>query len=88
MPVSPTNQIFAWDITYWREALQLLEIRPGPDDAEILPDLVIHAYKPAVDRTLIVEQLRRSVDDRVKTMTAASRFAEALHEAGRRRRET
>ena len=49
------------------------------------PDPVIEFYKRDVDRTLIREQLRRSVDERVRNMIAALRFAEALREAGRRR---
>ena len=54
-----------------------------PDDLE--PDPVVELYKRDVDRTLIREQLRRSVDERVRNMIAASRFAEALREAARRR---
>jgi hypothetical protein len=50
------------------------------------PDPVIEAYKVDVDRTLIREQLRRSVDARVRNMIDALRFAQALHEAGRRPR--
>jgi hypothetical protein len=52
------------------------------------PDPVIDAYKTHVDRTLIREQLRRSVDDRVHNMIAAQRFAEALRAAGRNRQAT
>ena len=59
-----------------------------PDDRGFAPDPVIEAYKKDVDRTLIREQLRRSVDARVKNMIAALRFAEALREAGRRQRAT
>ncbi|MCH8839897.1 MAG: hypothetical protein IH831_04335, partial [Planctomycetes bacterium] len=55
-----------------------------PDDERFEPDPVVEAYKRDVDRTLIREQLRRSVDERVWNMIAALRFAEALHEAGRR----
>ena len=54
------------------------------DDERFEPDPVVEAYKRDVDRTLIREQLRRSVDERVRNMIAALRFAEALHEAGRR----
>lgn len=57
----------------------------GPDDEHFEPDPVIEAFKRDVDRTLIREQLRRSVDERVRNMIAALRFAEALREAGRRR---
>lgn len=56
----------------------------GRDDERFEPDPVIEAYKKDVDRTLIHEQLRRSVDVRVRNMIAALRFAEALREAGRR----
>ena len=52
----------------------------------LLPDPVIEAYKKDVDRTLILEQLRRSVDERVGNMIEALRLAEELRAAGRRRR--
>ena len=58
------------------------------DDDRLAPDPVIEAYKKGVDRTLIREQLRRSVDERVRNMIAALRFAEALHDAGRRQGRT
>ena len=52
------------------------------DDLE--PDPVVELYKRDVDRTLIREQLRRSVDERARNMIAALRFSEALREAARR----
>jgi hypothetical protein len=55
-----------------------------PDGERFEPDPVVEAYKRDVDRTLIREQLHRSVDERVRNMIAALRFAEALREAGRR----
>ena len=61
--------------------LQEDERPEAPDDLE--PDPVIEFYKRDVDRTLIREQLRRSVDERVRNMIAALRFAEALREAAR-----
>ena len=54
------------------------------DDERFEPDPVVEAYKRDVDRTLIRGQLRRSIDERVRNMIAALRFAEVLHEAGRR----
>ena len=57
--------------------------RPGSRD-DLEPDPVIEFYKRDVDRTLIREQLRRSVDERVRNMIAALRFTEALREAARR----
>ena len=60
--------------------------RQPPPDLE--PDPVIDAFKRDVDRTLISEQLRRSIDERVRNMIAALRLAEGLHEAHRRQRRT
>ncbi len=58
--------------------------RVAANDDRLEPDPVIEAYKKDVDRTLIREQLRRTVDARVRNMIAAGRFAEALRAAGRR----
>lgn len=58
--------------------------RDEPDEERFEPDPVVEAYKRDVDRTLIREQLRRSVDERVRNMIAALRFAEALLEEQRR----
>lgn len=55
--------------------------REPPDELE--PDPVIEAYKVHVDRTLLREQLRRSIDARVQAMIAALRLAETLRRAGR-----
>jgi len=52
--------------------------------ADLEPDPVIELYKRDVDRSLIREQLRRSVDERVRNMISALRFTEALREAVRR----
>lgn len=56
---------------------------PG-SEPEIASDPVIEAYKAHVDRSLIREQLRRSVDERVRNMIASLRFAESLRRAGQR----
>lgn len=50
------------------------------------PDPVIEAYKKDIDRTLIRENLRRSVEERVRNLQALQRFADELRRAGRRRR--
>jgi hypothetical protein len=50
------------------------------------PDPVIEVYKEHVDRSLIREQLRRSIDERVARMIGALRLAEELRAAGRRGR--
>jgi hypothetical protein len=49
-------------------------------------DPVVEAYKRDVDRTLIREQRRRSIDDRVARMIGALRLAEELGAARRRTR--
>ena len=58
------------------------------DGSGLEPDPVIEVYKRDVDRTLIREQLRRSIDERVRTMIAALRLATALRDAGRADRES
>jgi hypothetical protein len=50
---------------------------------DLRPDPVVEAYKKDIDRSLLREQLRRSVDERVSRMIAALRLATALREAGR-----
>jgi hypothetical protein len=57
------------------------------EGGDLEPDPVIEVYKRDVDRTLIREQLRRSIDERVRTMIAALRLATALRDAGRADRE-
>ncbi len=47
------------------------------------PDPVIEAYKKGVDRTLIRENLRRSVEERFLNLIALQRLAEELRRAGR-----
>lgn len=49
------------------------------------PDPVIEAYQRDVDRTLIRENLRRSVQERFERLMELGRFAEELRRAGRAR---
>jgi hypothetical protein len=56
------------------------------DERALDPDPVIEVYKRDVDRTLIREQLRRTIDERVRRMIAALRLATELGAAGRRER--
>lgn len=62
------------------------------DDAAILrkygiePDPVIEAYKKHVDRTLLRQNLRRSMDERWKVLAEATRLAEEMRRAGARAR--
>jgi hypothetical protein len=52
-------------------------------EREIPVDPVIEAYKAGIDRTLIVENLRRSVDERFLNLMALQRFAAELRRAGK-----
>jgi hypothetical protein len=47
------------------------------------PDPVVETYKKDVDRTLIRENLRCSVEERFLRLMALQRFAEELRRAGR-----
>lgn len=46
-------------------------------------DPVIEAYKKDIDRTLLRENLKLSVEDRLRQLMALQRFAEELRDAGR-----
>jgi len=50
---------------------------------EIDPDPVVEAYKKHVDRTLIRENLKLSVEERLKKLMELQRFAEEVRRAGR-----
>ncbi len=50
------------------------------------PDPVIEAYKQHVDRTLLRENLKLSVEERLLKLQELQRFAAELREAGRRAR--
>jgi len=52
--------------------------------AGLEPDPVIEAYKKDVDRTLIRENLRRTVEERLRNLTALQRFAAEVRKAGKR----
>ena len=50
------------------------------------PDPVIEAYKKDVDRTLIRENLKLSVEDRFRKLMELQRFAAELRRAGQQAR--
>ena len=54
-----------------------------PDDAQLPPDPVVEAFKKDIDRTLIRENLKLSVDDRLRKAMELARFADELRRAGR-----
>ena len=55
--------------------------RPEPSPG---PDPVVEAYKQHVDRSLIRESLKRSVEERLEALMQLQRFAEELRRAGAR----
>jgi hypothetical protein len=52
-------------------------------DRPLEPDPVIEAYKRDIDRTLIRENLRRSVEERIEALMQLQGFAEEVRRAGR-----
>lgn len=50
------------------------------------PDPVIEVYKRDVDRTLLRENLKLTVTERLEKLMAAQRFAEEIRRAGKRSR--
>jgi hypothetical protein len=51
------------------------------------PDPVVEAYKQGIDRTLIRENLKRTVTERFEQAMELQRFAEELKRAGREARK-
>lgn len=56
----------------------------GPDNPR--SDPVIEYYKKDIDRTLIRENLRRTVEERLLNLMELQRFAEELRRAGQEAR--
>lgn len=51
-------------------------------------DPVVEAYKKDVDRTLLRENLKLSVDERFRRFESFARFAEELRRAGEKHRSS
>lgn len=51
-------------------------------------DPVIEAYKEGIDRTLLRENLRLTVEERILRLMELERFAEEVRRAGQDRRES
>ena len=58
---------------------------PLPRSDELQNDPVVESYKRHVDRTLLRQNLRRSVTERVANLSALLRLAEEARRAGRSR---
>ncbi|HEV3196634.1 MAG TPA: hypothetical protein VGZ73_01975 [Bryobacteraceae bacterium] len=50
------------------------------------PDPVVEAYKKDIDRTLIRENLKLTVEERFRKAMAVGRFVDELRRAGRKLR--
>ena len=61
----------------------VLAFPPLSGDPPFEPDPVIEAYKKDVDRTLIVENLKLTVDERLRQLVATQLFAAEVRRAGR-----
>jgi hypothetical protein len=48
------------------------------------PDPVIEAFKKDIDRTLLRENLKLTVEERLRNLMRLQRFAEVMREAGKR----
>ncbi len=58
--------------------------RSSLHEATLDPDPVIEAYKKDVDRTLLRENLKLTVEERLQKLMRLQRFAEEMRQAGRR----
>jgi hypothetical protein len=56
------------------------------DGARPDPDPVVEAYKKDIDRTLIRENLKLTVEERFRKAMALARFADEMGRAGREAR--
>jgi hypothetical protein len=56
---------------------------PVTANLDLEPDPVIEAYKQHVDRTLLRENLKKSVEERLLALAELQRFADELRRAGR-----
>jgi len=57
-------------------------------ETELEPDPVIEAYKKDVDRTLIRENLKLTIDERLRNLEALQQFAQEFRAAVRRATES
>ncbi len=68
-----------------RDYLQSMTKNRSPHAGESPPDRdpVVEAYKRDIDRTLLRENLDKSVEERLTTLVALQRLAEEARRAGR-----
>ncbi len=56
----------------------------GASSIPFEPDPVIEAYKKDIDRTLLRENLKRSVEERLRDLMRLQRFADNWRQAAKR----
>ncbi len=61
-----------------------MPVKPQPKVAVFAPDPVIDTYKQHIDRTLLRENLKLTVEDRFLKLLRLQQFAMELRQAGRR----
>lgn len=59
----------------------------GSGDSALERDPVVEAYKAGIDRTLIRENLKLTVEERFRKAMAHARFADELRRAGKKARD-
>ena len=64
------------------------ELEPTDRVSVLERDPVIEAYKKDIDRTLLRQNLKRSVAERLANLVALQRLAEEARRAGRRSRSS
>jgi hypothetical protein len=57
---------------------------PASLTISLAPDPVIEAYKKDIDRTLLRERLKLSMEERLRDLTRLQAMAEELRRAGRK----
>jgi hypothetical protein len=69
-----------------KAAAGLRVYNPRVADEERYIDPVVRAYMAGVDRSLLRENLKKTPEERIRTLQALQRAAEELAEAGKRAR--
>lgn len=89
LTVNGSAEIVVQDVASYQEVLDALRAgRRAPGDVfafepDLEPDPVVEAYKAGVDRSLLRENLRRTVQERMKGLMALQRLASEARRAGR-----
>jgi hypothetical protein len=61
-------------------------VKEVKDLRRVDPDPVVEAYKKDIDRTLLRENLKLTVEERFRKAMASARFADEMRRAGREAR--